>query len=183
MTKLSERIPNTSFDQPVHEWRKKLRGWLKELAEYVEFIDRRDRLAYRDLRERTSETPQKVELEYEPQTYDEAIALCKSWRRYVDGTGRVQWITPDGVRMEDSYSIKDQCVDGFISWERDKWPELWKEMVEAKYRGYLCFYENEWKLNVQSIVHKDSTPGRVVCQAYIVFKGRVDWARRLSKDD
>ena len=165
MTKLSERVPDPNYDQSFKEWRARLRDWLKELAEYVEFIDRRDRLAYRSLREQLLEPDQKDDVKYEPQTYDEAIpqtydeaiALCKGWPRAAFGYD--------------------------ISWEKDKWPELWRELVGAKITNlYLSeITENRWVFNLDSVIYTDSTPGRVVCKAYLVYKGYPDWAKRLSK--
>lgn len=150
MTKLSERMPDTNYVAGMGEW-------LKALAEYIEFIDRRDRLAYRDLREQLAQPTQKTEIKYEPQTYDEAIGFLKGWPRAAFGYD--------------------------ISWEKDKWPELWKEMVKANCRRHLCYELDEWTFKLLSTTQRDATPGRVVCQAYLVYRGHADWAERLSKND
>ena len=192
MTKLSERIPSPK-DAPFTAWDWK--DWLKELAEYVEFIDRRDRLAYRSLREQLSNAPyyvhrsflkfdtsgpdQKDDVEYEPQTYDEAIALCKGWRRsVVDGS--VHW-----KKTFKGGSTGSCCNSVPASWEKECWPELWKEIPEVRRSGWLFLSKNNrWIANlryIRSARYNDSTPGRVVCQAYLVYKGHADWAERLSK--
>lgn len=165
MTKLSRRVPNI-IGQSIADW-------LKELAEYVEFIDRREE----GLREEAAwkKKTQKVGLEYEPQTYDEAIALIKGWKRYPE-TGLARWESPSGDRVVFDFG---KCS---ASWENHKWPELWKEMVEALHRGSMYLYENEWTFNLPAYQrYRDSTPGRVVCQAYLYYRNRRDWAERLSK--
>ena len=184
MTKLSERVPDPNYGQSFKEWRARLRGWLKELAESVEFIDRRDRLAYRSLREQLSEPDQKEKVKYEPQTYDEAIALIKGWKRCVASDYFVHWetLTGDWVLIGRDVAVDDQstydaCI---VSWEKDKWPDLWKEMVKDGCKGHLYLYKNRWTLNLPGR-YEDSTPGRVVCQAYLCFKNHRDWAERLSK--
>ena len=174
MTKLSERVPDTMS-------RAKLRSWLKELAEYVEFIDNRVRMEGRYLCIHRTSSP--TELEYEPQTYDEAIALIKGWKRCVVGSF-VHWETPTGNHV----IFRDERIHEFYihadSWEWDRWPELWKEMVEAKIRRlYLSEVSGKWVFHLHSVVYTDSTPGRVVCKAYLVYKGHADWAERLSKHD
>ena len=174
-TKLSERMPDTNYVAGLGEW-------LKELAEYVEFTDRRDRLAYRDLRERVSVPAQE---EYQPQTYDEAIALCKGWKRCVVD-GFVHWETPTGawwmIDPNDEVGFCEADYENYnFSWERHKWPDLWKEMVEDGCVGHLYLYKGKWTLTLPGR-HEDSTPGRVVCKAYLVYKGHPDWAERLSKN-
>jgi len=154
-------MPDTNYVAGMGEW-------LKKLAEYVEFIDRREQ----GLREEAAwkKKTEKAGIEYEPQTYDEAIALCKGWPRAAFGYD--------------------------ISWEKDKWPELWKEMIEARCKGILYLDEDSWVFSFPSYLHKDvmmsafpsfkfrgSTPGRAVCRTYICCQGHADWAERLSKDD
>ena len=180
MTKLSERVP-TMLSEFFGDW-------LKELAEYVEFIDRRDRLAYRSLREQLSKPDQRDDVEYEPQTYDEAIALCKGWKRCVNEFGLVHWETPTGawwvIDPNDRIGFCEADYENYnLSWERNKWPELWRELVGAEITNlYLSeISENTWVFNLDSTIYTDSTPGRVVCQIYLRFKGHVDWAERLSK--
>ena len=179
MTKLSERVPDVLAESASK--------WLKELAEYVEFIDRRDRLVYRSLREQLSKSDQKDDVKYEPQTYDEAIALIKDWKRCVVDCF-VHWETPTGdwaiIDPNDEVGFSEYDYENYnVSWERDKWPELWKGMIKAKIRRlYLSeITENTWVFNLDSTIYTDSTPGRVVCQAYLVHKGHIDWAERLSK--
>jgi len=160
VTKLSKQLPEFfSFTRSNWSaWGK----WLKELAEYVEFIDRREQglreeATYKKKFEATYAFAPVIQKEYEPQTYDEAIGLCKGWPRTAFGYD--------------------------ISWERDNWPELWKEM-SRKYDcvGHLYFHKDEWALYFPS-GYRDSTPGRVVCQAYLCFRNHPDWAKRLSKND
>lgn len=173
MTKLSERLPSPSYDRSIQGWR----DWLKELAEYVEFIERRDRLAYRDLRKRLdgiSKPVQEAESEYEPRTYDEAIALCKGWKRSVIGSF-VCWENP-------KWTIKGIYGHQLTSWEKDKWPELWKELNKTKRNGHLYFYSDRWLYDFTFVSYRESTSGRVVCKAYLDYKGHADWAERLSKE-
>ena len=128
------------------------------------------------------EIPQEVQVEepvYEPQTYDEAIALCKDWRRCVVDDF-VHWETPrkDIWRV----SVLDRFSLHLASWENNRWPELWKEMVKDRYPGHLGFCEDEWIFKAL-IRHRDSTPGRVVCQAYLYYRNHRNWAERLSKTE
>lgn len=174
--KLSERVPMMQNEF--------LGNWLKELAEYVEFIDRREQgLREEVARKKKTKEAQK---EYEPQTYDEAIALIKGWKRCVVDMF-VHWETPKGawwvIDTNDEIGFCEADYENYnFSWERDKWPELWKEMSTDSNCGHLYYYKNEWVLYFP-VKYKDSTPGRVVCKAYLVYKGHADWAERLSKEE
>jgi len=160
--KLSERIPNMHNEF--------LENWLKELAQDVE---------------KQGDAIKARQEEYEPQTYDEAIALIKGWKRCVADDYFVHWETPSrdwvligrDVAVSDEYTY-DACI---VSWEKDKWPELWKEMEEDGKGRYLYLTNGKWILNCLFMVRRDSTPGRVVCQAYLSYKDHADWAERLSK--
>ena len=183
MSKLSERVPDPSFGSLL-EWRVRLRSWLKELAEVVEFIDRREQFDICHPHKQFSEPTQE---EYQPQTYDEAIALCKGWKRCVMD-GFVHWETSKGawwvIDPNDKVGFCEADYENYnFSWERNQWPDLWKEMIEAKIRHlYLSEISDEWVFNLDSRIYTDSTPGRVVCQVYLVYKGHADWAERLSAD-
>ena len=122
-----------------------------------------------------SEYIQKGKPKYEPQTYDEAIALIKGWKRYPE-TGLARWESPSGDRVVFDFG---KCS---ASWEKHKWPELWKEMTTENCPGHLYLQRDMWVLYFFSRC-EESTPGRVVCQAYLVYKGHADWAKRLSKND
>ena len=186
MTKLSERMPDTNYDRQIGG----RSAWLKELAEYVEFIDGRAQVTNSHLREQLnrlldSTQEEKEEAEYEPQTYDEAIALCKGWKRCVVDMF-VHWETPKGawwmIDPNDNIGFCEADYENYnFSWERDKWPELWKEMTTEDCFGHLYFQEDRWVLYFPTR-YEDSTPGRVVCKAYLVYKGHSDWAERLSKN-
>jgi len=164
-------------------------GWLKELAHWVEVIDghyfEENRYIHNEL-VRIARAILEVEVDephpceeptYEPKTYDEAIALCKDWERCVDESCFICWKTPKGVWPPTTYS---NVVP--FSWERDKWPELWKEMVKDRYPGHLGFCKDEWIFKAL-VRHRDSTPGRAVCQAYLYYRNHHDWAERLSKTE
>lgn len=173
MTKLSERIPRENPDYSV--WA----DWLQELAEYVEYLEKQQLILI-------SKSIEEPKSEYEPQTYDEAIALCKGWKRCVMD-GFVHWETAKGawwiIDPNDEVGFCEADYENYnFSWERDKWPDLWKEMIMEDCPGYLYFQEDKWILYFPSR-HQDSTPGRVVCQAYLVYKGHPEWAERLSKHD
>lgn len=157
--------------------------WLKELAQWTENIYphnfEENRYICRELM-RIAKVILKAEVdepppcgEYEPQTYDEAIALIKGWERcVVDGS--VHW-----NKTYEFGSTVDMSVP--VIWEKVYWPNLWKEMSTEDHPGHLYFHKNVWVLYYSSGYSKDSTPGRVVCQSYLVYKGHADWAERLSK--
>ena len=175
-------MPKLNTSKDSHCWFPK---WLKELARWIESVDSHNfeenryiheelvRIAKAILKTEINEPHPYDESAYEPQTYDEAIAVIKSWQRRTNITGLLCWKSPT-----DAYYYAWHEVD---SWEKDKWPELWEEMVGADYRGQLSFYDDAWFWFRLSVTHKDSTPGRVVCQAYLYYRNHRDWAERLSK--
>lgn len=160
----------------------KLNEQIIKLTQTVKYLQEENRWI-REKLDQALEIPQEVQVEesvYEPQTYDEAIALCKDWRRCVVDDF-VHWETPskDIWRV----SVLDRFSLHLASWENNRWPELWKEMLEDEKGRYLYLTDGRWVLNCLFMIRSDSTPGRVVCQTYLHYKGHTDWAERLSKTE
>lgn len=180
MTKLSERVPEWCGDVRDLKYGVEIGDWLKELALCFEALDQREQKESRYVRKeltriwQNSEYTQEPKPKYEPQTYDEAIALIKGWKRCVIGDA-IYWENSEAVFPRGFYG------DCLISWEKNKWSDLWKEMSAEDYPGHLYYHKNVWILYYSSGYSEESTPGRVVCKAYLVYKGHPDWAERLSK--
>lgn len=123
------------------------------------------------------------ESEYEPETYDEAIALCKGWKHsacaIVEG---LRWKSTLGY----TFAVPPR-------WETKRWPDLLKEMneIDCSSGKSLDFsltwnaYSLKW-LCISSVYpfvrqfDKDGVGG-AVCGAYLRLKGHKDWADRLCK--
>ena len=160
----------------------KLNEHIVNLTQNVKYL-REENRCLREKLYQALEISQEMQVEeavYEPQTYDEAVALCRGWKRCVDESYFICWKTPKGVWPPTTYS---NVVP--FSWEKDKWPGLWKEMLKegCLRKLYLSEISDEWVFNLSSVIYTDSTPGRVVCQVYLIYKGHPDWAERLSKHE
>jgi len=123
------------------------------------------------------------ESKYEPQTYDEAIALCKGWKHsacaIVEG---LRWKGPSGH----TFMVPPR-------WQSTLWPDLLREMneIDRSSGNSLDFsltwnaYNLKW-LCISSVslflrqFDKDSVGG-AVCGTYLRFKGHRDWADRLCR--
>ena len=186
-TKLSERVPYTDT-----LWA----NWLKELAQLVErgqeenccLREELARIAKSILRGEIGEPQTCAEVVYEPQDYDEAVSLCKGWRRLPEDYP----FRPLLWELRNSEGTCTCDVRGHLPpWETIMWPDLLKEMNEPcsgeSPDFYLTWSANNLKWLCSSAIHpflrqfdKESFGG-AVCGAYLRLKGHKDWADRLCR--
>jgi len=187
--KLSERVP---YSDTI--WA----DWLKELAQLVErgqeenccLREELARIAKSILRGEIGEPQPCAEVVYEPQDYDEAMSLCKGWRRLPENYP----FRPLLWELRNSEGTCTCDVRGHLPpWETKRWPDLLKEMneIDCSSGKSLDFsltwnaYSLKWlcSSSVYPFLRQfdEESFGGAVCGAYLRLKGHKDWADRLCQ--
>jgi len=105
------------------------------------------------------------ESEYEPQNYDEAIALCKEWKRCRQPPQWESILWPDLLREMNKIDCNsEESPNFYLTWSADNLKWLCRSSIYPLLRQF----------------DKESFGG-AVCGAYLRLKGHKDWADWLCK--